>query len=190
MGMLSHARLGFKGHPANLEGEQALRAALALDLLEARLHRLDALADHAAVEFDLGFAWPTAMPHPATLTLKVRPPAHQACGQVFETGQFDLKLALVTARSGAENFEDQSDAVQHFDAEVALQIALLRRRQRLVKYHRLRLVEGHQLLDFVGFARSDKQGGVRCAPLGSDAGDGGIPRRLGQQRQFVQGGIE
>ena len=56
----------------------ALRAALALELLELFAKLLHANADHAAVEFDLLFARAPGLAEAASLTLQVRPPAHEA----------------------------------------------------------------------------------------------------------------
>ena len=89
----------------------ALRAALALDLFEPLLHRLDALADHAAVEFDLRFARATAQADAAALALQVRPAPHQARRQVLQARQFDLQLALVALRARGEDVQNDAGAV-------------------------------------------------------------------------------
>ena len=54
-----------------------LGVALAFDLHESLFHRLDSLADHAAVEFDLRFARTATVADAATLTLQVAPSTHQ-----------------------------------------------------------------------------------------------------------------
>ena len=74
--------------------------------------------------------------------------------------------------------------------EVLLEVALLRRRQRLVEQHALRAVRQHQFLDLVGLAAADEQRRIGRLALGRDAGDGNVVRGLGQQREFVERGIE
>src|SRR5450432_2393767 len=56
----------------------ALCAALALDLVELLLDRLDALADHAPVELDLRFTGAAAVADAAALAFEVAPAAHEA----------------------------------------------------------------------------------------------------------------
>src|SRR5450432_3848111 len=53
-------------------------AALALDLVELLLDRLDALADHAPVELDLRFTGAAAVADAAALAFEVAPAAHEA----------------------------------------------------------------------------------------------------------------
>ncbi len=79
----------------------ALRAALLLHAHEALVHGLDALADHAAVEFRSGLHPGRRSADTAALALQVAPPAHQARGQVLQLGEFDLQLALVALRARA-----------------------------------------------------------------------------------------
>ena len=104
--------------------------------------------------------------------------------------EFDLKLAFMAARAGAKDFEDECDAVEHFDAEVALEVALLSRAQCLIEDHALGAVLGHDELDFIGLARAHEQCGIGSATAGDDPGDRLIARRLGQQGQFIQRRIE
>ena len=103
--------------------------------------RLDALADHAPVELDLRLARAAARADAAALALQVAPAPHQARRQVLQPRQLDLQLALVALRARAEDLEDQHRAVGDRHAEMALEVALLRRRQRLVEEHRLGLVQ-------------------------------------------------
>src|SRR6185312_5384460 len=110
-----------------------LRAALALDALELLANALDALADHAAIELDLRFARAAARADAAALPLEVAPAAHQPRREVLQPRQVDLELALVAARPLTEDLEDQHRAVCDRDAEVALEVALLRGRERLVE---------------------------------------------------------
>src|SRR6185295_771990 len=110
-----------------------LRAALALDALELLANALDALADHAAIELDLCFARAAARADAAALPLEVAPAAHQSRREVLQPRQVDLELAFVAARALAEDLEDEHRANDNGATEVALEVALLRRRQRLVE---------------------------------------------------------
>ena len=99
------------------------------------------------------------------------PAAHEACGQVLQLRELHLQLAFMALRAGGEDLEDQHRPVGHGHAEVALEIALLRRRQGLVEQHGLRLVALDQRLDLVGLARADEQRGVGRLAAGDDARD-------------------
>ena len=61
--------------------------------------RLDALADHAAVELDLRFARAAARADAAALALQVGPAPHQPRRQVLQPRQLDLQLAFVALRA-------------------------------------------------------------------------------------------
>ena len=168
----------------------ALRVALALDLVEPLLDRLDAHIDHAAVELDLGLARTTAQTDAATLTLQVRPAPHQSGREITQPRQLDLQLAFVAARPRRKDLEDQGGAVEHLDAQMALQIALLRRPERLIKDHTVSLIQIDQGLDLVGLARADEQGRIRRLAPCHQTGHTRVASRLGQQREFVQTGIK
>ncbi len=182
-------------HQRDLEGAAALarlalRATLLLDLLEALLGRLDAVADHALVELDLRLAGTAAHAGAALLAFQVAPAAHEARGQVLQASELHLQLALVALGAGREDLEDQRGAVGHAHAQVTFEVALLRGRERLVEQHPLRAMRQHQFLDLVGLAAAHEQRRIgRLAP-GRDAGDGNVVRGLGQQREFVERGVE
>jgi hypothetical protein len=76
----------------------ALGAALALDLFQTCLHGLDAVADHAAVQFDLCFARATTGADATLLALQVAPAADEPGGHVLQPRQFNLQLAFVALR--------------------------------------------------------------------------------------------
>ena len=96
---------------------------------------------------------PPRMPMPPRLALEVGPAPHQPRRQVLQLRQLDLQLALVAARALREDLEDQLVRSTTRHVEVALEVALLRRRQRLVEDDDVgaRCSRG-QRLDLVGLA--------------------------------------
>ena len=140
--------------------------------------------------FDLRLARTAAVADAAALAFEVAPPPHESGGQVLQLREFDLQLAFVALRARREDLEDQHRAVGDRDAQVALEVALLRRRKCLVEQHRLGLVAEHQRLDLVGLARADEQGGVGCLAARDDARDRHVAGRLREQREFVQRRVE
>ena len=81
--------------------------------------------------------------------------------------------------------EDQHRAVGDGDAEMALEVALLRGRKRLVEQHRLRAVAEHERLDLVGLAGSDEERRVGRLAAADDAVDDLVARRFGEQAYFL-----
>ena len=63
------------------------------------------------------------------------PRPHQAAALIVEGGQFDLQPAFVRAGAGAEDFQDQSRAVDDLGLPRLLEIALLHGRQLVVDDH-------------------------------------------------------
>jgi len=129
----------------------ALRAALFFYLVQALLDCLDAIANHSAVKLNLRLSWATAIADAAALSLQVAPATHQARRQVLQARQLDLQLAFVALRALAEYLQDQHGAIGHRHTQMPLQIALLSRRQGLVKKHGFCLMGLDQSFDFVGF---------------------------------------
>ncbi len=104
-----------------------LGVALALDLLQPLACALDGVADHPAVQLDLLLARAAAHAGAAGLPLQVRPAPHQPGADVLQPRQLDLQLAFVAAGALGEDLQDQQRAVVDRKAEVALEVALLRR---------------------------------------------------------------
>ena len=73
------------------------------------------------------FTRTTAHAGTTRLSLQVRPAPYQPGADVLQPGQFYLKLALVRTRTLRKNFEYQECTVIDRDAQMPLQIALLRR---------------------------------------------------------------
>ena len=89
----------------------AVQRAGAFHLFELALQLGDALADQAAVDFDLAFAGAAEEAEAAALAFQVGPGPHQPRALIGERRQFDLQPAFMGAGARAEDFEDQAGAV-------------------------------------------------------------------------------
>ncbi len=86
-----------------------------------------AIADKPPVGFDLGFTGAAKEAEAAALALKVSPAAHQATCLIVEMCELHLKPALGSRCALAEDFQDQSGAIDHLRPGLFLQILLLDR---------------------------------------------------------------
>ena len=163
---------------------------MALHLIELDLERLDALADHAPVEFDLGLAGAAAVADATALPLEVAPAPHQTCREVLQTRQFHLQLAFMALRTFAEDLENQHRAVGHGHTEMTLQVALLRGRQGLIEQHHFGAFRFDQGLDFVGLSRANEECCVGRLPARDEPRNHHVTGGLGELRQFVKAGLE
>ena len=87
----------------------------------------DALADQAAVGFDLGFAGAAQKAEAAALALQMGPAAHQARALIGQMRQLHLQPPFPRARALAEDLQDQRGAVEHLGRPGLFQVALLHR---------------------------------------------------------------
>src|SRR5262249_36459635 len=146
---------------------------------------LDAMADHAAVGFELGLAG-TSGADAAAQALEMLPLAHEARQEVGELGQLDLQLALHGARTLGEDVEDERGAVDDLEAERAAEVALLHGRERIVGDHEIGALALRGRLELVHLALAEvelRRG--RLALLG-DPAHHFRPRRLGEAAQLVE----
>ena len=157
----------------------------ALHLAQVGLQLVHAPDEAPAVDFELRLA---RAPRPdATRLLAQRgAAAAQARQPVAQERELHLRLALGAAGVLGEDVEDHRGAVDGRAAEQLLEVAVLRRRQLVVEYDRVRVEAPAQLGDLLGLAPPDEGGGVgRVAPL-HDAADHVGTRAVHQPRQLVQ----
>ena len=154
------------------------------DTLQPLVEGGDALAEQAAVGFELGLARPPQA-DTTLLALQVSPTPHEAGREMGELGQFHLELALERAGALGEDVQNEARAIQHPALEMPLQVALLARRQGMVEDDQFRLLGLHQHLQFVRLASTDKEppvgGSAATADLAHDLGASGP----GQQAKFL-----
>ena len=106
-----------------------------LDVAQLAPQRRDAVAREAAVGLDLGLAGAAgadAAAEAGAEALEVRPQAAHAREVVLELGELDLELALRAVRVAGEDVEDDRRAVDDRHAQLALEVALLARRELVV----------------------------------------------------------
>jgi hypothetical protein len=106
----------------------------------------------------------------ATLTLKVGPSAHQPRRQVMQLGEFNLQLALVTARPEGKDVEDQGHPVNHPASESTGEVTLLSGCQGMIKNDQICTLGLTGREDLVGLPGADKQCGIRAVPAATHHG--------------------
>ena len=99
---------------------------------------------------------------------------------MFELRQFDLKLAFRGTGALREDVQDKCGTVHHPAGEMALEVALLHRREAVIHQDKVRGVSLHAIADFVGLAGTDKKLWIRAITVGSQAGYRFDPRGQGQ----------
>jgi len=141
----------------------AILLAVAMDLFDLAFQQRDPVADHPPVELQLGFAGPAQAYHAAGrcaaaagLALEVQPLAAQARQQVLILCQLDLDAALVRARVGGEDIQDQPGSIEHLHLQYFLQVARLGRRQLIVEDHQIIFQLIAHCGDLFGLARPNE----------------------------------
>ncbi len=129
-------------------------------LLDAIVEGLDALADQAAVGFELGFTRPAQADAAAALALEVGPAAHEARGHVLQLREFDLQLAFERARALRKDVEDQAAAVEHAALQFLLEIAFLAGAQRAVDDDEIGGERFDARAQFLDLAGADQEAGI------------------------------
>src|SRR5207253_5069565 len=88
-----------------------MQGARALDVIELAPQMGDALADQAAVDFELALAGTAEKAEAAALAFEMGPRAHLPRALVRQCRQLHLQAALMGAGALAEDFEDQAGAI-------------------------------------------------------------------------------
>jgi hypothetical protein len=105
---------------------------------------------------------------------------------MLELGKFDLQLALGTAGSLREDLKDQFGAIEYTYLPQALKVALLNRRDFMIKEHELCFVSGKQGRNLFGLASADIQLRIGARTMADQAGCHDMTGRLGQRAQLIE----
>jgi hypothetical protein len=135
--------------------------------VQALLQLFDPRPQQAPVSFELRLTG-TAQAYAAFLSLEMGPPTHQSRGQVFQLRQLDLQLAFMAASTLGEDIEDQARAVKYAATELALEVALLGRRKRVVDQYQIGGFAHHGFPQLADLASSEESPGVDTAPTRRD----------------------
>ena len=155
-------------------------------VVELALQLADALADQPAVDFELALAGPAEEAEAAALALQMGPRPHQPRALIGERRQLDLQPAFMGAGARAEDFEDEAGAVDDLGLPLALEIALLHRRQRPVDDDETDLLLGDRLAQRLDLAAADQRRRNRPVETHDLAGDDVEVDRLGEPDRLVE----
>ena len=156
------------------------------DLIEFTAQAGHAVADHAPVGFDLGFARTAEEAETAALPLKVGPAADQSSGLVVKVGQFDLQATFRRRRPLPENLEDQAGPVDHLALQLFFQIALLDRGERAIDDDQFSLALGAGNVDVLDLPFPEQGASPRLADRDGDGIDHFQPDGESKTARFFQ----
>ena len=117
-----------------------MQAACALDVLYIGFDPDHALLNETPVGFDLRFTRTTEKAEATALALKMGPGADKTALLVGKMGEFDLERAFACAGASAEDFEDETRAINDLDPERLFQIALLHGAERAIGDHEVNIL--------------------------------------------------
>ena len=122
---------------------------------------LDAIANQAAVHFKLRLAR-TAQADAALLAFKVGPAAYQARGQMFELARVRPATDLRRERARWAKISRIRPVRSSTRQPTAFfEIALLRRRERVIEEHDVDMLGGDARTNLLGLALARERGGIR-----------------------------
>ncbi len=133
------------------------------------VERLHALAEQATVGFELRLARTTVADAATALTFEVGPATHQARRDVLELRELHFELAFVAARALREDVEDQSRAIEHAAFDEFFEIALLRRRERMIEQHHVGVVFDRGGANLIGLATAHEESRIGAIAPSADA---------------------
>ena len=177
--------------PQLIAASRAALVAVALDILQLHFQLGEAIADLAAIEFEIGLARTGALLPPAARGFP------QPRRDVFQARDLDLQLGLAAVRMTMEDLDDDAGPIQHLRAGGALEVAGLARRDFMIDNHEVRLRRRLRIgraragirLVLVGFFVSFLVGvfktlaGLRLALYRHRSDDAGP---AGQRREFLE----
>ena len=155
---------------------------VSLDILQLLLQLREAIADLAAIEFEIGLARADALLPSAARRFP------QARRDVFQPRHLDLQLRLAAVRMAVKDLDDHAGPIEHLRAGCALEVAGLARRDVMVDDHECRLRRLGIVL-FLPAVRLVRVGilkalaGLRLAGNGHRSDDAGP---AGHGREFLQ----
>src|SRR5262249_20507206 len=127
--------------------------------LRLSLERGDAFLDDGSMGCVWVFPRPAEKAEAATLAFKMGPGAHQPALLVGQMRQLDLQGAFAGAGTPAEDFQDQSGAIEHLRAPGFFEITLLHRRERAIHHHYARVIGFDQAGNLLDLALADESRG-------------------------------
>lgn len=104
---------------------------------------------------------------------------------MFELRELHLQTPFTALRAGAEDIENELRAVEHGKVHGALDVALLRGRERDVEDEAVGLGLLGELSEFLDLPRPEEGGGIGFGALGLHEPDGLEPARGHEKSQFV-----
>ena len=129
----------------------------------------DALAHHAAVHFQLAFAFAEARADAAAHAVgrQMRPHAAQARQQVLVLGQPHLQAAFLAGGVQCEDVQDECRAVDdlHVAPDGLLEVRLLRGSELVVEHHQVGRVRADEFGHLLGLAGADEVLGFGASSL-------------------------
>ena len=126
-----------------------------LNFLDFIFKARDAVADQAAICFNLRFAGTTHEPEAAALALQMGPRSHQAAALIVQMRKLDLQRAFLGLGAATEDFEDQACAVEDLGIPGFLEVALLDRRQCAIHHHQFDFLSGNKPDDLFDLALAE-----------------------------------
>ena len=137
-----------------------LQAAVLFHYLQIVAQAFDFFIQNTAVEFFLRFTRATGFAKAAALALQVAPGLDQARTLVRQRGQINLQNTFFGTRTRAEDFKDQTRAVDDLAIHFLFKISLLYRRDVGIDVDKPRLFFMHQLSDALNDAGADQRCGL------------------------------
>ena len=119
-------------------------------------------------------------------------------GSTYTSRAASTRACPQGARAAREDVQDQLAAVEHLDARIAaraeadllLEVALLRRCERIVEHHHVGLELAYQVTDLVDLALADERPHVGHRAALRGLADDGDARRPAQLRQLGERALQ